>query len=302
MKRLAVWLALFAAAATTFAGPVVRAAIRDSAQASPPARAPQRIVSLVPAATEMVFAMGAGSRLVGVGSYDRFPPEVEKIAKVGGLLDPNIEAILALRPDLAIVYDTQDELTQRLARGGVPIFRYSHRDLADITSTMRELGVRVGSKPAADAAAGAIEQQLQAVRARVAGLPRPKALLIFGRDPGTLRNITASAGYGFLHYLLELAGGTDVLGDLKRQSVDLSTEMVLARAPEVIVELHYGSSLRREGLAAERLVWNALASVPAVRNNRVYLLTGDEFVLPGPRIVLAADRFARALHLEAYQR
>ncbi len=90
--------------------------------------------------------------------------------------------------------------------------------------------------------------------------------------------------------------------DLKRQSVQLSTESILARAPEVIIELHYGSSIRTDRLDAEHLVWNALPSVPAVKNNRVHLLVGDEFVVPGPRIVIAAERFARALHPEAYAR
>jgi ABC-type Fe3+-hydroxamate transport system substrate-binding protein len=72
--------------------------------------------------------------------------------------------------------------------------------------------------------------------------------------------------------------------------------MILTRAPDVILELHYGESLRPERMEAERLVWNALASVPAVKNNRVHLLVGDEFVVPGPRIVIAAERFARTLH------
>ena len=125
----------------------------------------------------------------------------------------------------------------------------------------------------------------------MAGQPRPKTLLIFGREPGALRQINASGGYGFLHDVLELAGGSDVLNDLKRQSVTISTEMILTRAPEVIIELHYGDSLSTTNLEQERRVWNALPSVPAVRNNRVYLLTGDEFVVPGPRIVARRRTF-----------
>jgi iron complex transport system substrate-binding protein len=101
--------------------------------------------------------------------------------------------------------------------------------------------------------------------------------------------------------VLELAGGSDVLGDLQKQSVEMSTEMILTRAPEVILELHYGDSLKPERFDAERRVWNALPSVPAVRNNRVFLLGGDEFVVPGPRIVIAADRFARTLHPESFK-
>jgi iron complex transport system substrate-binding protein len=262
---------------------------------------PQRIISLVPSTTEMLFVMGAGDRVAGVSNYDQFPPEVARLPRVGGLLDPNVERLLSLKPDLVIVYDTQADLKRQLERARIPIFGYAHRGLPDITQTMRALGERIGMKGAADAAAARIEQQLAAIRARVAGRPRPKTLLIFGREPGTLRHIDASGGYGFLHDILELAGGADVLGDLNKQLVEMSTEMILSRAPEVILELHYGDSLKPDRFDAERRVWNGLPSVPAVRNNRVFLLGGDEFVVPGPRIVLAADRVARTLHPEAWR-
>jgi iron complex transport system substrate-binding protein len=265
------------------------------------ASAPHRIVSLVPAATEMLFAMGEERQLAGVSSYDHFPAEVETLPRVGGLLDPNVERMLALKPDLVIVYDTQTELKQQLARANIPIFNYVHRGLPDVTATLRALGDRIGAKRAADAAATRIEAALANVRRRVSGRPRPKALLVFSREQGSLRQISASGGYGFLHDLLELAGGSDALGDLKQQSVTMSSEMILLRAPEVILELHYGASLPPDRMDAERRVWNALPSVPAVRTNHVFLLSGNEFVVPGPRIVLAAERFARVLHPEVYE-
>jgi iron complex transport system substrate-binding protein len=270
--------------------------------AAPASAQPRRIISLVPATTEMLFAMGAGDRIAGVSNYDRYPPEVEKLTRVGGLLDPNVERLLSLKPDLVVVYDTQTDLKQQLERARVPIFPYVHRGLRDITETIRALGSRVGAGAAAEAVATRIEQQLAAIRTRVAGRPRPKTLLVFGREPGTLRRIHASAGFGFLHDVLELAGGADVLSDLHQQSIDMSTEMILMRAPEVILELHYGDSLKAERTALERQVWNALPSLPAVKTGRVYLLAGDEFVVPGPRIVLAAERFARTLHPLAYAR
>jgi iron complex transport system substrate-binding protein len=262
---------------------------------------PHRIISLVPATTEMLFAMGAGDRVAGVSNYDRFPAEVDRLPKVGGLLDPDVERVLSLKPDLVIVYDTQSDLKRQLERAQVPMFRYTHRGLPDITDTMRALGARVGAQAAADAAAARIEQQLAAIGRRVAGRSRPKTLLVFGREPGTLRHVMASGGYGFLHDVLVIAGGADVLGDLRRQSVDLSTEMILTRAPEVIIELHYGGDMNPAAFDAERQVWNALPSLPAVRNRRIYLLDGQEFVVPGPRIVVAAERFARTLHPEAFQ-
>ncbi len=263
---------------------------------------PQRIVSLVPATTEMLFLMGAGSRIAGVGGYETFPPEAKMLPTVGGLLDPNVERLLSLRPDLVIVYETQAELVKQLERARIPMFPYTHRGLPDITDTMRALGDRVGARPAADAAAARIDEQLAAVGARVAGRPKPKTLLVFSREPGTLRQINASGGYGFLHDVLELAGGSNVMGDLNRQSVIMSTEMILTRAPDVILELRYGTSTNRGDSDVERRAWNALPSVPAVKNSRVVVLNGDEFVVPGPRIVLAAERLARTLHPDAYVR
>ncbi len=261
-----------------------------------PGSTPQRIVSLVPATTEMLFEMGAGGRLVGVGSYDRFPPEVATLPRLGGLLDPNIEQLIALRPDLVIVYDTQVELRRQLERARIPMWGYSIKGLADVTATVRTLGERIGMAPAANASAARIDARLRAVQARVAGRPRPRTLLLFGRESGSLRGINASGGYGFLHDLLELAGGTDVLADVKQAAVAMSTEMVLARAPEAIIELHYGEPWPDARIAAERRVWSGLPSLPAVRTGRIALLAGDEFVVPGPRVTLAAERLAAFLH------
>ena len=266
-----------------------------------PETSPRRIISLIPATTEMLFDMGVSDRIVGVGTFDRFPAEVSRFPRVGGLLDPNVERILSLKPDLVIVYDTQTDLIAQLGRAGLQMFRYRHQGLPDIVQTMRALGTRIGASQEAEAAAGRIEARLADVRRRVEGRARPRTLLIFGREPGSLRRIEASGGYGFLHDLLELAGGNDVLSDLRRQSVEMSTEMVLARAPEVIIELQYGDSPRRQQIDSELRVWDALPSVPAVRNKQVHLLVGDEFVVPGPRIVQAAERFARVLHPGAFK-
>jgi len=258
-----------------------------------------RVISLIPATTEMLFAMGAGGKLVAAGSYDRYPPEVERLPKVGALLDPNIERIFTLKPDLVVVYGTQTELKNRLERANIPYYAYVHKGLPDITETIRSLGTRVGVARQANSLANSIESTVQKIRSKVATLPRPKTLLVFGRERGSLRNIDASGGLGFLHDMLEAAGGADVLSDVKRQSVTMTTEMVLARAPDVILELRYGPA--DPGDAEDLRQWNALAAVPAVKSKRIYLLHGEQFVVPGPRVVLAVEQMARTLHPEAFQ-
>jgi iron complex transport system substrate-binding protein len=269
---------------------------RDTAPA--PAAPRHRIISLVPAATEMLFAMGAGPEVVGVSSFDRFPLEVEALPKVGALVDPDFERILTLRPTLVVVYGSQDELINRLDRAAIGMYRYQHAvedGLADIPRTLRALGERIGHRAGADAVAARIEQDLDNVRALVRGKPRPSTALVFGREPGALRGIYVSGGVGFLHDLVEVAGGRDVFEDIKRESLQASTEVMLARRPEVILELRT-SSTTSAAIEAERSVWNRLPALPAVRNDRVHILTDPGLAIPGPRIARAAEVFMAALH------
>ena len=141
-----------------------------------------------------------------------------------------------------------------------------------------------------------MEQALAGVRAAVAGQHRPRTLLVFERDRSSLQNIYASGGYGFLADLLDTAGGDNVFTDLKQQSVQASTEMILARRPEVIIELRYGQSATNLQRAPDLRPWDSLGSVPAVRAKRIHVLTGDQYVVPGPRIVEAARELGKTLH------
>jgi iron complex transport system substrate-binding protein len=261
---------------------------------------PQRIVSLVPAATEMLFAVGAGPRVVGVSSFDKFPPEVATRTRVGALVDPDLERILSLRPDLVVVYATQDELRTQLERARIPTFVYQHRGLPDITRTLRALATAAGTAAQGERAALAFDDVVERVRGTVASRPRPRTLLVFGREPSALRNIYASGGAGFLHDALVAAGGDNVFADVKREAVQASTEMILARAPEVIVELRAAGLLDPSRDEAERAVWQRLSAVPAVRSGRVHVLRGDHFVSPGPRFAGAIEELARTLHPEAW--
>jgi iron complex transport system substrate-binding protein len=262
------------------------------------AAAPRRIISLVPAVTQMLFAMGGGPRLVAVSNYDREPPEVARLARVGGLLDPDTERILALRPDLVIVYQAQHELEQRLTQAHIRYYEYAHKDLANVMATIRALGDVLGTRDAAERVARGIDAKLHAVAGRVAGRPRPLVLLVISRDPQSLRNIYANGGYGFLHDMIEIAGGRDIFEDVKRENVQPSTELILARRPDVIIELRYGGAATGpDDLSA----WQALPSLPAVRNHRLYELVGDVFVDAGPHVADATEQFARTIHPEAFK-
>lgn len=260
------------------------------------AQAPRRIVSLVPAVTEMLFAIGAGPQVIAVSNYDVEPPEVRSLPTVGALVDPDTERIIALRPDLVITYGSQADLKAQLTSVSIPFFDYRHGGLEHIMVTMRELGARTGHVEQAETRARALQASIDAIKARVAGKPRPRTLLVFGREPGSLRNIYASAGRGFLHDMLVAAGGDDVLDDIDKESAQIGTEMILARRPDVIIELNAANRLNDADLKAVLDPWAALSSVPAVRNKRVVILLGSGLTVPGPRVVEGIEKMARALH------
>jgi cobalamin transport system substrate-binding protein len=259
---------------------------------------PQRIVSIIPATTEMLFAIGAGPRVIGVGNFDRYPPEALTRTKVGGLIDPDVERIISLKPDLVVVYRTQTDLRTQMDRARIPMFLYEHADLPDITSTIRSLGARVGNAQESSELASRIEAAIEDVRQRVARGPRPRTLLVFGRDAQTLRGIYASGAVGFLNDMLEAAGGTNAFSDVKRQSIQTTAELAIARAPEVIIEIGADTASSK---GRDLRAWDALGSVPAVKNKRLYLLTGDEMMNPGPRIAQAVRRMAEVLHPDAFK-
>jgi iron complex transport system substrate-binding protein len=260
-------------------------------------------VSLVPAVTEILFAIDAGPQVVAVSSYDDFPPEVKALPRVGALLDPDVERILALRPDLVVSYGSQTDLQTQLERARIHVFSYRHAGLDGMFQTIRALGAATGRQSESERLARSLRGRLDAVRARVHGRPRPRTLLVLERDPLTLRGLYASGGRGFLHEMLEIAGGTNVFAELQNEATQPSQETLLTRAPDVIIEVRATGLLNAPGAAAadERKAWAALGSIPAVRNGRIYILHGDHLVVPGPRVGLGTEAFARALHPEAFR-
>ncbi len=261
---------------------------------------PRRIISLVPALTEMLFAIGAGPQVVAVSSYDRFPPEVAARPRVGALLDPDVERVLSLTPDLVAIYGSQHDLRQQLIRASISVYDYRHAGLPDVLTTIRDLGGVAGHAASAESVATGIERDLASIRARVAERTPLRTLLVFGREPGALRNVYASGGKGFLHDMLVAAGGTNVFADLPQESVQATTELLLTRAPDVILEVRGGPVYTDRQMRQTVNDWGRLASVPAVKAGRVHVVTGDGLVVPGPRVAQAVERFARALHPEAF--
>ncbi len=302
-KKLILLAALVAVTSAASGSPVIAGRpAAEGRQVSGNSGAPvTRIISLVPALTEMLFAISAGPQVIAVSSYDEFPPAVEALPRVGALLDPDVERILALQPDLVLTYGSQTGLEVQLARAGIRTFTYRHGGVAGVLQALRDLGAATGHAADGESKAREIQAQLDVVRARVRPYRRPRTLLVFSRQPQSLQQMYVSGGIGFLDDILQIAGGANVFADVRRESVQPSHETLLARAPEAIVEIHATGMMATADVRRERSLWATLASIPAVRSGRIHFLDGSYLVVPGPRMGLAAETLARTLHPEAFE-
>jgi len=251
---------------------------------------PQRIVSLAPSVTEVLFEAGLGSRVVGVTSYCRFPREVLALPKVGGYLTPSYEAIVALRPDLVVLLPEHADIEPRLAALRLPTLRLDHRSLQGIVRSIAAVGERCGAKASAEHAAEALRQHLARVQESASHDSRPRVLVCFGRSED-FRRLHAAAPGTVHDDLITHAGGRNALTSDAVSYPTLSLEGLMRLDPDVIVEFAAG----KPDAAALRRQWNVLSSLRAVKTGRVYVFTDDLLSVPGPRFVRFTETIARAL-------
>ncbi|MCP4246655.1 MAG: ABC transporter substrate-binding protein [bacterium] len=252
---------------------------------------------MAPSSTEIVCSLGLGNRLVGVGRFVNYPPEVKDLARVGGLYDPDLEQILSLEPDLLITRGASAALARLCHDNDIALYEDPTDTLADLFRTIEELGIRLGRPDQAEALATRMQTELDAVSGRVAGRPVVNVLLTM-RQLGPVRSIYTVGRGPYLNDVLEMAGGRNIFADIELSYPEVSGEQVLARGPEAIVELMPGEDYDESDRAAAIAQWRALGPMPATESGRVYLVTADFAQIPSPRITQMARLLADYLHPE----
>jgi iron complex transport system substrate-binding protein len=247
----------------------------------------RRVVSLGPNATEILFALGAGHVVVGVSRYDDFPPEVATLPRVGGMLDPSFEAIVALRPDAVVGArgPVNRAVLDRLEAMGVRTLFPSVESVAEIDAAIGLFAALVGASDRAAPLRARITARIEQVRAAVRGRAAPGVLAVFGQRP-----ISVAGPGSFVDELLTLAGGRNVVRSGPRWPT-LALEAVLELAPEVVLDL-----TSMEGHGTLRDAWRGYTAIPAVRDGRVVRLDDPMLMRPGPRVGEALAVYARAIH------
>lgn len=253
---------------------------------------PKRLVSTVPGLTEILFALGLGDRVAGVSEYCRYPAEARSKPKTGSFLQPNLEAIAALRPDVVLIIRNPVRLGARLEAMGLRVREFDLETMPGILEAITEIGGLTGRGRQAGALRAGLEGRMEAVRRAVK--IRRRVVFLVGRTPQRLEGMVAVGPKSYLEELMKLAGGDNVFADAPSMYPKISIEQLLARDPDVIFEM--GDSVH-DGMEQKRYredvlgVWGRMTGLRAVREKRVFPLNEDIFVVPGPRFVEAAERF-----------
>jgi len=277
-----------------------------TAAPTPASEKNQRIVSLAPSATEILFALGAGDRVVGVSDYCAGPEAALGLPRVGGLVNANLERIVALAPDLLLTIGKAERLRGLAEAEGIPFRSLTMESVADVGRAIHELGRLVGGERRAAALGADLDARLAAVRGRWAATPPVSTLLVLSRPAGRLAGLMTCNRTSFLSELLTVAGGSNCFAAAPTRYLTPGLERVVRVAPAVIVELVPDRSrwaggdhrppltrLQREQRIAE---WEILSSVPAVRDHRVRVVTGRHLLIPSLHLAETAEAFAAVLH------
>ena len=260
---------------------------------------PERIISLSPNATEILYGVGAFGRVVAVSDYCDYPPEAKNLPRVGGWSNTNLEQVASLRPDLVVFADAQAPfIKDRLDALGIQTLSVPSRSMDDVFKAMDVIGRATGSEHEAQELAAQTRAKLDEVRARTQNIQRPRVLCIVDRVPGTLRGMYTATEGSFLAQLIEIAGGQSIAPRTESGFGQIGKEAVVALNPDIIIDMVQAA----EGKLAEdpQAVWQELGQVRAVRDGRVYPIRDTLVLHPSQFIGEAAQRFAQIIHPEAF--
>jgi iron complex transport system substrate-binding protein len=258
---------------------------------------PQRIVSLSPDLTEMLYGVGAFSGVVAVSNFDTYPPEVARLPRVGQLNDLSYEKLMALRPDLVVINEAQAPfLEDTLRQLRFRVLKISNRSIQEVYDSILAIGRATGKESEAVRLVAATREGLDRVARKTAGLSKPRVVMIVDRIPGTLRDLYTATEGSYLAQLIDIAGGRIAIAPVASGYAKLSTEDLLAANPDVILDFVHGAKSRFGGNPIE--AWQEIPELKAMREHRIYGVNEDFVPHASQRMVQTAELFLKLIHPE----
>lgn len=255
-----------------------------------PVADPQRVIALAPSVVELLYELELGDRLVGVGDYCEWPPEVEEKPRLGGLFDPHLEEITQLQPQLAILMPSEEQLAGHLDRLGVEVLTVPSESLEDIETAALAIARRFSVEDRG-------EVFVERWRAALAPRPldgRPRVLLTVSRSHGSLADVLSAGPETFYDELLDRLGAINVFGDAEALYPQVSLEEVMQRLPDAVIELRSNEPTPYERRAL-RSDWRSMVGVPALERDCYEIVAGSYVMLPGPRLPRLYEELRAAL-------
>jgi iron complex transport system substrate-binding protein len=249
----------------------------------------RRVVSLSPHFTEIAYDIGAGDRLIAVTDFCRFPVEAQKLPKVGGFLDLNVETVVRMNPDLVLGLPFFGPKLDAIRRRKVPVLTMEDSRVSDVLAAYDALGKVFGLEKKAAAAKARLMKKLSALKAPEG--PRPTAMFVVGTETGSLAQMTVAGRGAFTHELLEQSGFRNIFMDVKTPYIPVSREEVLSRNPDVIFHVLPGNANSPENQERLRTLYQRWKSLRAARDGHIYFITKDEWTIPGPTMVGLGEYF-----------
>ncbi len=259
-------------------------------------RGPKRIICMSPSVTEWTFALGAGNRVVGVSHHTVFPLEAQDLPRCGGFVNPNFERIAQLQPDLIVTQGLAKKVQSFARAKDIPCITLNLADLEAIYSALDRLGDVFGCPGRAQALKQRIKNRLRAIHTRVQSRPRVETFVVIGRAPGSLQNLTTIGPDTFLADILRIAGGKNVFSDLSEDYRTINKEILAERRPEAILELRGKGMMGPAKRERIRRTWSQMSVLPAVKRDRIHVISKDYALIPGSRITELARAIAKKLH------
>jgi iron complex transport system substrate-binding protein len=245
---------------------------------------PQRVISLSPNLTEMIYDMGAQDQLVGDTDYCKFPPEAQKKEKIGGWVNPNIEKMVSLKPDLIVALKFHDKAVNTLKKLKMNVVVLNCDSVEDILASYSQLGKLLGHEKQAEAARQSLVARLEKIKQRAKGKKPVAVLFVVGRTPGTVDQVYAVGGKNFINELIEMAAGVNVMVDAMTGYPLVSKEELIQRNPDLIVDSVLSHELKARKVENQS-AWDQMPVLKAVQQKHVYYFLDEDFLIPGPSMV-----------------
>ncbi len=260
---------------------------------------PQRIISLAPSVTEVLFALGLDDRVVGVTRFCQYPAEAVGKPRVGGYFDPNYEAILALKPDMVFTLTGKEENRPAFEKMGLRCVALCHLNVEGILDSIEQIGRICDVAEAADRLLADLRGRMRQIERRTAGLRRPRVLFAIDRPRGSgrLDDVYIAGSDGHVDRMIAMAGGQNAYRGPIRFPI-VSAEGILGLNPEVLIDMVPSLADDPSVAAAAAKDWRQLPQVDAVAHDRVHVLNENFISVPGPRFILVVEKLARLIHPE----